>query len=85
MDIMQSANLNLRKWGSNCKEALERESFLNPINDSFFSTLMKINTHTKKTMLSEASSVFDPLGWLAPVGIRIRIMFKALWLQKPEL
>lgn len=32
-------------------------------------------------MLSEASSVFDPLGWLAPVGIRIKIMFKALWLQ----
>lgn len=47
----------------------------------FFSTLMKINTHMKKTMLSEASSVFDPLGWLAPVGIRIKIMFKVLWLQ----
>ncbi|XP_037050902.1 uncharacterized protein LOC119084808 isoform X2 [Bradysia coprophila] len=34
---------------------------------------------TKRSMLSETASLFDPLGWLAPVIVRAKIMFQDLW------
>ena len=35
---------------------------------------------TKRTLLSDMSKVFDPLGWLGPVTIRVKILFQQLWL-----
>lgn len=37
---------------------------------------------TKRSLLSESSRIFDPLGWLSPVMIPIKIMFQHLWLEK---
>lgn len=34
---------------------------------------------TKRSLLSETSKLFDPLGWLAPVVIKAKIMFQKLW------
>lgn len=34
---------------------------------------------TKRTVLSEISSLYDPLGWLAPVIIRAKIFMQYLW------
>ncbi len=34
---------------------------------------------TKRSLLSEMSKVFDPLGWLAPCLIRSKILFQKLW------
>ena len=39
------------------------------------------NPVTKRSLLSEASKLFDPLGWLAPSIIPAKIMFQQLWLQ----
>ena len=35
---------------------------------------------TKRTVLSEVARLFDPLGWLAPVLIRAKIILQDLWL-----
>ncbi|XP_037047230.1 uncharacterized protein LOC119082017 [Bradysia coprophila] len=34
---------------------------------------------TKRSLLSETSRLYDPLGWLAPVIIRAKILFQKLW------
>lgn len=46
------------------------------INDTFH------NHVTKRTILSEISQVFDPLGLLAPCIIRIKILLQKLWALK---
>lgn len=50
-------------------------------NFRFFVKLNEVKRHTKRTMLSEASKVFDPLGWMSPVIVNIKILFQGLWLQ----
>lgn len=37
--------------------------------------------NTKRQLLSDAARLFDPLGWIAPVTVRIKILFQALWLH----
>lgn len=34
---------------------------------------------TKRSLVSETSKLFDPLGWLAPVIIKAKILFQGLW------
>lgn len=46
--------------------------------------LKEIKRHTKCSLLSEASKIFDPLGWLAPTIVRVKILFQQLWLHKME-
>ena len=36
---------------------------------------------TQRTILSFVSSVFDPLGLLAPFTMRVRILLKSIWIQ----
>lgn len=36
-------------------------------------------TMTKRVILSEISKLFDPIGWLAPVIIKAKIMMQLLW------
>lgn len=55
-----------------------------PTSDSF-SFKVSINDNsvfTKRGLLSEAARLFDPLGWLAPVIIKIKILFQQLWIIK---
>ena len=37
------------------------------------------NPETKRSLLSLASKVFDPLGLLAPFIVRAKILFQELW------
>lgn len=37
---------------------------------------------TKRTLLSFAAKIFDPLGWLAPVTLRAKLMIQELWREK---
>ena len=39
-------------------------------------------TVTKRTMLSEIASLFDPLGWLAPVIITAKVYIQELWIRQ---
>ncbi|XP_018394146.1 PREDICTED: uncharacterized protein LOC108772967 [Cyphomyrmex costatus] len=37
---------------------------------------------TKRLLLSNASRLFDPLGWLAPVTVRAKLIIQSAWLQQ---
>ncbi|XP_038122496.1 uncharacterized protein LOC119771145 [Culex quinquefasciatus] len=37
-------------------------------------------TFTKRQMISDSSKLFDPFGWLAPVLVKIKILYQQLWL-----
>lgn len=54
-----------------------------PCDDMFY---FKVETTqhkhmTKRVILSEIAKIFDPLGWLSPVIISIKLMIQDLWLQ----
>lgn len=40
--------------------------------------------HTKRSLLAEISKLFDPLGWLAPVSTKFKLLFQKLWETKLE-
>lgn len=35
--------------------------------------------HSKRSLLSDISKVFDPLGWLAPIAIKSKLLFQLVW------
>ncbi|XP_065079341.1 uncharacterized protein LOC135702228 [Ochlerotatus camptorhynchus] len=37
--------------------------------------------NTKRQMLSDTARLFDPLGWIATIIVRIKILYQSLWLQ----
>ncbi|XP_062715058.1 uncharacterized protein LOC134291384 [Aedes albopictus] len=39
------------------------------------------SANTKRQLLSDASKLFDPFGWLSPVTVSIKILFQQLWLS----
>ncbi|XP_071644259.1 uncharacterized protein [Temnothorax longispinosus] len=41
-----------------------------------------VTEYTKRRVLSETARLFDPLGWLAPVVIRAKILIQSAWLQR---
>ena len=56
-----------------------------PINDNFvFKFDFPINQATKRSIVSETARIFDPLGLLAPLTIRAKIIIQLLWLRKME-
>lgn len=38
-------------------------------------------TPTKRTFLSNAAKLYDPIGWLAPIIVVVKIMFQQLWIE----
>lgn len=54
----------------------------NPRSDQFTfqnSLDKSVIANTKRTILSEISKLFDPLGWLAPLVIRAKILMQQIW------
>lgn len=43
---------------------------------------LREGTATKRTLLQQSASVFDPLGLIAPFTIRVKILFQSLWLSQ---
>ncbi|XP_071580864.1 uncharacterized protein [Temnothorax nylanderi] len=105
-ELCMAGGFPLRKWSSNCEEALEgipREHRLfqephswqsesqttlgllwYPSEDSFAFVIhpRTITQYTKRRVLAETARLFDPLGWLAPVIIRAKILIQSAWLQQ---
>jgi len=48
---------------------------------SFFIPAVEMPIATKQTVLSLTARLFDPLGWLAPVVVRAKILFQSTWLM----
>ncbi|XP_070524591.1 uncharacterized protein [Cardiocondyla obscurior] len=57
-----------------------------PELDAFFFKIDPIpdSVPTKRKIFSETAQLFDPLGWLAPVIVRAKILLQSLWLKKLE-
>lgn len=55
--------------------------YWNPANDSFsFKVcLPSSGLTTKRKLLSDTARIFDPLGWLSPATITLKVMFQELW------
>ncbi|MGG2622882.1 hypothetical protein, partial [Pseudomonas aeruginosa] len=55
-----------------------------PIDDTFkFNTKITAAVNvTKRHILSEIAKLFDPLGWLAPVVIKAKLLIQNLWIQQ---
>lgn len=39
---------------------------------------------TKRAILSQTARLFDPLGWLAPIIVRAKLLIQTTWLQRLE-
>ncbi|CAH2109256.1 unnamed protein product [Euphydryas editha] len=52
-----------------------------PQNDHFIfeSKLLTKSKLTKRSLLSEISKIFDPLGWLSPLTTKLKILFQDVW------
>ena len=48
----------------------------------FKAKVTKAEKITKRLILSEVAKLFDPLGWLAPVVIKAKLLIQELWLEK---
>ena len=108
-NIFASGGFHLRKWASNCPEALEgvpdedREMKLpielnepntikalgihwQPCSDKFLFSAQtpKILQPTKRSILSNIASLFDPLGLLAPIIIQAKLLMQRLWELKVD-
>ncbi|XP_036142153.1 uncharacterized protein LOC118645383 [Monomorium pharaonis] len=57
-----------------------------PAEDAFSFSIKQhsISNYTKRSVLAETARLFDPLGWLAPVVIRAKILIQSTWLQNLE-
>ncbi|XP_063839096.1 uncharacterized protein LOC135088143 [Ostrinia nubilalis] len=59
----------------------------NPEQDHFiFQPQIPISASkiTKRSLLSDISKIFDPLGWLAPLTIKLKILFQDVWKANVE-
>lgn len=58
-----------------------------PATDSFLfvpAELKTVKEWTKRTILSDISKLFDPLGWLSPCVITTKIFMQKLWLLQVD-
>ncbi|XP_071579066.1 uncharacterized protein [Temnothorax nylanderi] len=55
-----------------------------PGSDDFALSVLKseLVSPTKRSVLSRTARLFDPLGWLAPVLIKAKLLIQAAWLQR---
>ncbi|XP_025262213.1 uncharacterized protein LOC112637209 [Camponotus floridanus] len=55
-----------------------------PASDDFSFAIQPRSTgeFTKRRVLAETARLFDPLGWLAPVIIRAKILIQSAWLKR---
>lgn len=58
----------------------------NSTHDEFSFKIRDISkiTYTKRGLLSITASVYDPIGWLLPVIMKLRMLLQTLWLQKKD-
>ncbi|KAJ8929665.1 hypothetical protein NQ314_017628 [Rhamnusium bicolor] len=55
----------------------------NPSSDNFsFKISVSVSPCTKRNMLSLVARIFDPLGFLAPISLFIKLLIKKLWKLK---
>ncbi|KAK2577587.1 hypothetical protein KPH14_000904 [Odynerus spinipes] len=57
----------------------------NPTADHFFYAVrLGVPARTKRMILSQMTRIFDPLGWLTPISLRAKLMFRQLCLLQVD-
>ncbi|XP_011687494.1 PREDICTED: uncharacterized protein LOC105449811 [Wasmannia auropunctata] len=83
-DIPTSDRLDLNNvlFSEDCTTKILGISW-NPTTDSFNYQIKLPNSHgkTKRYVMSTIASLFDPLGWIAPVVISAKILMQELWIR----
>ncbi|XP_076686070.1 uncharacterized protein LOC143378131 [Andrena cerasifolii] len=70
-----------RHWDTDTQHSVLGIQWL-PATDNFQIRLLEGSTSpttTKRSVLSQAAQIFDPLGWLAPVTVWTKIFIQTLW------
>lgn len=91
-ELAAKGGFKLRKWSSNAMKLNERDLTSDTtavlgvqwdkVNDLIILKFGPIKAHvvtTKSTILSEIASLFDPLGLLAPVVLKAKVLMQNLW------
>ncbi|CAG9090548.1 unnamed protein product [Plutella xylostella] len=82
----EAEKLDFRRSGSNKTLGL----CWDPKKDQFSFQSKMLNEKSsprevsKRTLLSDISKLFDPLGWLSPVTTKLKLLFQHVWLSKIE-
>ncbi|XP_065370933.1 uncharacterized protein LOC135963086 [Calliphora vicina] len=75
-NLLKSGGFHLRKWNSNSFELMKN------IPEEDREIQQSFSIYQPKILLSEASKLFDPLGWLSATTIIAKIIFQQLWKLK---
>nr|XP_033203622.1 uncharacterized protein LOC117164590 [Bombus vancouverensis nearcticus] len=77
-NLLQLAGLNIRKWASNDNDLLHGLSLEETNHQHFLG-----DSQTLKTLgVSEIAKIYDPLGLLAPVIVRAKMLLQRIWSSK---
>ena len=49
---------------------------------SFKISLENIKAPTKRMLLSDSAKLFDPMGWISPVTVKLKMIFQTTWILK---
>nr|XP_034194844.1 uncharacterized protein LOC117611069 [Osmia lignaria] len=83
--LSQAGGFPLAKWHSTSKSLLEdlapEPNNADTFNVSTISATQRTQ-FTKRLVLSEVAQLFDPLGFVAPIIIRAKLLIQELWLQE---
>lgn len=96
--IFSEANMNIRKWRTNCKWTREliKGDPVSDVNvlgvkwtldDDSLQAHIKVKQYsdnvkvTKRIILSSIGQIFDPLGYVSPFVMMLKIIFQGLWVK----
>ncbi|KRY64590.1 hypothetical protein T4A_8601 [Trichinella pseudospiralis] len=80
-NLMETGGFKLAKWSSNDSSVLSNiavDKRATTDNRGYCERLNEKN-YTKRKLISHASKLYDPLGFLTPFVVRAKILFQKLW------
>ncbi|XP_073986124.1 uncharacterized protein [Rhodnius prolixus] len=95
-ELMNLAHFNLREWNSNCNDPTVNQAnkIMEPVlgllwdttSDKLYCNINSVDfvsgSVTKRSLLSVAQKIFDPIGLACPVTLVPKLLLQAAWLLK---
>lgn len=90
--LLNEAGFEICQWAANCPDVIQgllgeatridEQAWLSSDTSEVKTLGVRwCSVPTKRKIINEATTIFDILGWLAPVVITAKIMLQRLWLQ----
>ena len=83
-DILTKAEIPNTLWANVDKQSIlgvQWETKDDTIRFDFSEVLSPVQKHTKRSLISEASRLFDPLGLIAPFTLKAKLLFQQCWVK----